>query len=429
MFNSRARIATLASASVVGVVALGACSTQAGTQHAVAGSASANSEAWVVGLGDSYMSGEGGRWATNTAAMTSNGGYEVGTAQQVYGDTAADSTSIYRGCHRANGSAPMEFNDSGWQSENLACSGAQTFTVASAPDTNYFKPGVDFAQVKTASGKTGDGQATQLQEFAKTHNVKVITLSIGGNNAGFADVTTNCVTDYLIFKYCSDQKEQTARVTPEAQQILVDQLDKALDNIHVAMTNAGYDNAGYRVVYQLPPEPVANGEDMKWKETYSRASSGGCGFYNHDITWMKNKYMGMLTSSMQQAASQVSARDGMQIVTVDNKNLFNNHLLCQKDTTRMEGTGVFGETPPPQTRDTSEWVRAISIADVVYRDDQDAKSEAMHPMYWGQRALAQCNEAAATASMNNSALAKYGCTLTGTYDAAGQPQVTLTPGN
>lgn len=251
MSSSRARIAVAASTALIGVGAFTGCGAQTSTRS-VASPDRDDSESWVVGIGDSYMSGEGGRWATNTSAMTSNQGYQIGTAKQVYGDTAADSTSIYRGCHRA-ASAPMAFSDPGWHSQNLACSGAQTFTVASAPETTYFKPGVDFEKVQTADGRIGTGQAAQLQEFATTHNVKAITLSIGGNNAGFADVTSSCVADYLIYTYCSDQKAQQDRVTPAAKATLVDQLDKALENVHTAMSNAGYSTSDYRVVYQLPP--------------------------------------------------------------------------------------------------------------------------------------------------------------------------------
>ena len=34
-----------------------------------------------------------------------------------------------------------------------------------------------------------------LQDFAATHNVKMIILSIGGNNFNFASIVQTCVTD------------------------------------------------------------------------------------------------------------------------------------------------------------------------------------------------------------------------------------------
>ena len=69
----------------------------------------------------------------------------------------------------------------GVNSLNLACSGARTTTFT---DSNgYFKPGLDFYN----SG--GDqGQALMLQSFATTHNVKMVVVSIGGNDFNCASI-------------------------------------------------------------------------------------------------------------------------------------------------------------------------------------------------------------------------------------------------
>lgn len=423
---SLSRMAGLAAAALLVPLAISGCVQNSAKHLNQAAPTATNEPGWIVGMGDSYMSGEAGRWATNTPEMTSNTGYEVGTAAQVYGETAAGTSSIYAGCHRAD-SAPMVFSESTLQSTNLACSGAKSATVAADPDTKEFKPGIDFAEVKTESGKTGSGQAAVLQDFASKNRVEAITLSIGGNNAGFATVLVNCVEDYLVYVYCHKQESQLERVTKKAQAELVSELTIALNNIQQAMSKAGYNAGDYRVIYQLPPEPVANGKDMIWGETYARASKGGCGVYNADIAWLKDDYTKVIKDAMVEAAQAVSTNSGMRISTVDNRSLFNKHLLCQDGTTRMDGTGKVGLLPPPDTRDTTEWVRAISIADQLYRDDADAKTEAMHPMYWGQRALANCNEAAVNAGSTAETFAQYTCTLTGSYNSAGQPEVALVP--
>src|SRR5687768_13073908 len=124
--------------------------------------------AWVVSLGDSYISGEGGRWAGNTnlsPTFTDAGG------QGAYWD--AGTGEAIAGCHR---STAAEIHIGVVASLNLACSGAKTAT--SAPGDGDFKPGIDFFD----DGAGHKGQALMLQEFAASHNVRMVQVSIGGNN-------------------------------------------------------------------------------------------------------------------------------------------------------------------------------------------------------------------------------------------------------
>jgi len=37
-----------------------------------------------------------------------------------------------------------------------------------------------------------------LQHFAATHNVKLVAISIGGNNFNFAGIVKTCVGDWLL---------------------------------------------------------------------------------------------------------------------------------------------------------------------------------------------------------------------------------------
>src|SRR3954454_24705652 len=76
--------------------------------------------AWVVSVGDSYISGEAGRWAgnsNNSSASVDAGG------PAAYFDNGGTSETIAR-CHR---STAAEIGIGGGVSSlNLACSGAQT---------------------------------------------------------------------------------------------------------------------------------------------------------------------------------------------------------------------------------------------------------------------------------------------------------------
>lgn len=64
---------------------------------------------WIVGLGDSFMSGEGGRWASNSLSRTGTG-WQVGDLSEVYGEPNGESSLRY--CHRAE-SSPSHINGAG----------------------------------------------------------------------------------------------------------------------------------------------------------------------------------------------------------------------------------------------------------------------------------------------------------------------------
>ena len=161
---------------------------------------------WVVALGDSYISGEGGRWAGNTnssSSLTDAGG------STAYFDNATHTAETIPGCHRST-AAEITIG-AGVGSLNLACSGAKTSTFTSS--SGDFKPGIDFYE----SG-ANQGQALMLQNFAATHNVTMVQLSIGGNNFNFADIIQSCVVDFLTSpswwpNYCNDDSSVSANFT------------------------------------------------------------------------------------------------------------------------------------------------------------------------------------------------------------------------
>lgn len=116
---------------------------------------------WVVSLGDSYISGEGGRWAGNS--NSSSASVDAGGSAAYY-DNATHTAETINRCHRST-AAEIHIGG-GVNSLNLACSGAKTSTFTSSD--GYFKPGIDFYN----SGGN-QGQALMLQNFAATHNVKI----------------------------------------------------------------------------------------------------------------------------------------------------------------------------------------------------------------------------------------------------------------
>ena len=134
-------------------------------------------------VGDSYISGEAGRWAGNTNGSSNNTDALGSTA---YYDNASNTGEVINRCHRSK--AAEIIIGGGINSKNLACSGATTSTTTGSD----FKPGLDFY-----NGSAGQGQALMLQNFAASNNVKMVNLSIGGNDFNFASIVQSCVTDWL----------------------------------------------------------------------------------------------------------------------------------------------------------------------------------------------------------------------------------------
>ena len=139
---------------------------------------------WVVTLGDSYISGEAGRWAGSSNASSSRADALGPTA---YYDNASGTGEQIARCHRSK--AAEAYVGGGVSGLNLACSGATTTTSVGT----YFKPGIDFYD----DGAGHRGQAAMLQGFATTHRVGMVVVSIGGNDFHFADIVQSCVTDFL----------------------------------------------------------------------------------------------------------------------------------------------------------------------------------------------------------------------------------------
>ncbi len=208
---------------------------------------------YVASLGDSYISGEAGRWAGNTNESSSEIDALGSTA---YFDNATGTAEQIPGCHRSK-SAEIQIGG-GVGSVNLACSGAKTSTFIDS--SGNFKPGIDF--YSDSSGR--QGQALMLQNFAATHNVRMVMLSIGGNNFNFAGIVQTCVEDWLLSPswwpdYCSKASSVTSNFSSSNIAAQVAAIRGAIDNIRTAMTDDGYTAAMYTIVVQDYPSPIPNG--------------------------------------------------------------------------------------------------------------------------------------------------------------------------
>ncbi len=207
---------------------------------------------WVASLGDSYVSGEAGRWAGNSNVSSS---FADALGSTAYFDNAANTGEQIPRCHRSK--SQESYIGGGVNGLDLACSGAKTTTFTSSD--GYFKPGLDFFD----NGTGQQGQAKMLQTFAARHNVKMVVVGIGGNDFNFASIVQSCLSDFLtspswLPNYCNDDASVTANFTSANVSAVQARIATGLQNVRTAMRNAGYADSAWSAVVQTYPSPIPN---------------------------------------------------------------------------------------------------------------------------------------------------------------------------
>jgi hypothetical protein len=364
---------------------------------------------WVVSVGDSYISGEAGRWAGNSNASES---YVDALGSTAYYDNAGHTAETINRCHRSQ-SAEIYFG-AGTNGLNLACSGAQTSTVAS--DSNgYFKPGLDFY-----NGSAGQGQALMLQNFASTHNVSMVALSIGGNDFNFAAIVQDCVTDFLTTpswwpSYCKNDSVVTNAMSSSNVATVKAHIATALQNIRQAMRNAGYADGSWTLMVQNYPSPIPSSSGFRYSQSgYTRQSTGGCGFWNADADYANSTLLPTINNTI---AGAVTASGLTNVKTLNLSSAFNGRRLCENGVDLVENN--FSSWQASGAVNKSEWIdqiRTVSTANSDYYIQ-----ESLHPNYWGQLALRNCLRQAYNAGAPKSGT----CSIAGTGLVNSEPNMAL----
>jgi hypothetical protein len=319
----------------------------------------ASSTSSIVSLGDSFISGEAGRWKGNSIVSTGDragtdrawtgSGYD---ASRVYGSTDAN------GCHRSDVAEVLSSVVFIARKINLACSGAET--------KNIFRPS------SGGVGQNGEpSQGQQLRYVAQLTNVKVVVLSIGGNDLGFADIIRACAQAYAA---------RTGPCNP-SQQAVVDArkpaafagVAKAIDEVRAIMAESGYARSQYRFIVQSYGSPVPRASETRYAETGAdRETIGGCPFYNADLDWARDSLVNQITNGLLYTA----ASKGVEFLDLHNQ--LQGHEVCA--TASRQAT--LGEPP---TGSTSEWARFLTLNLV-----QGEIQETLHPNFYGQQSLGRC---------------------------------------
>ena len=220
----------------------------------------------IVSLGDSTISGEGGRWAGNT--NVNNGRDDAGATW--YWDTPSGESIT--DCHRSK-SALVHISH-GFRTHNIACSAAMTYSY----DWNYpqgprFKPGVDLVcgQEKGKLDCPGGrmGQLNQLYHYARTHNVTHVVLAVGANDFDFSGIVKQCVGIYEEQHFgdngqrCYNSGVIQAAVSPTNRQRIEDAIAGSLKALIRTMEDAGYLATQYTVILQNYWSAIPSDKDIR----------------------------------------------------------------------------------------------------------------------------------------------------------------------
>ena len=321
----------------------------------------------VVSMGDSFISGEAGRWNGNSLSPFHN---RNGTDRAAYNcnwySCSYDARRVYgssfdNDCDRSD-VAPIKTSGIAVSERiNIACSGAQTKNIWRGS-----QGGVSY--------KGEAPQADQLLPIAQQKNVKLIVLTISANDLGFSDHVIDCTvawstssSDNPDYCYPEEQAEIEAGI-PAARA----GLQKSVDEIRAVMTAAGYSSSQYRLVMMGYASPIPVGADFRYPESgWSRMDTGGCPFWNLDANWAKNTATPTIVNNMK----TVAAQKGVQFLDV--QPALDGRQVCHKNVSLVGSSG-----PSPITK---EWVRWLNSGCC-----QGEAQESLHPNAYGQRAMGDC---------------------------------------
>lgn len=373
----------------IGMIGMGLC---VGLGTGVGGAAAvepaergAGGEPTVVSLGDSFMSGEGGRWNGNAyQTQTSSGAYADGASDRgwmtyrdsfdrpVNGNAKQNSPAA---CHRSDTSivntiaAAMD-----WTGINLACSGAETEQVTSA----------EFR-----------GEAPQVKRLKKVANdpavdIKAVVISIGGNDLKFSNLLWSCMQIGLTHD-CSANVDSTGggkingtkRLTDLGDETTV-KITQTLDAVTKVMRDAGYEDGSYRFIYNGAPKLFAAAPERipatpGWLGDYS--DSPGVPFHDATVKWSNDVAVPLINDVMRRGARAAANR---HIEFLDLADVFKGHELSSTHTHQYRKS-------ERQLGASSEWVVALDPHYVRSTATGSTRlQESFHPNAFGQQVIGRC---------------------------------------
>ena len=113
------------------------------------------------------------------------------------------------------------------------------------------------------------------------------SLSIGGNDLGFADIIRACAQAYAA-------RTGPCRTSPAGRRRRqapgrLPGVAKAIDEVRAVMAESGYRATDYRFIVQSYGSPVPRAAEARYTELDpQRSSVGGCPFYDTDLNWARD---------------------------------------------------------------------------------------------------------------------------------------------
>ncbi|SDH96487.1 Chitinase, GH18 family [Sinosporangium album] len=359
----------------------------------------------IVSMGDSYISGEAGRWAGN--ANTS----EAGSWKT---DRRADCSPAGTDC--VYGSTSYDYGGNRCDRSDVAeIKGAYVEDVLAEDQFNIACSGAETEHITTTSFKGERPQVAQLRDIAKDYQVKLIVVSIGGNDLDFSGIIQECGKAYLTGGTpCKTSREQAFA---SALDTVRDKVVTTLDKIGETMRKEGQAKGSYDLVLQSYPNPIPRAQDNRYPQGpgYSRYSQGGCPFLDVDSDWASTSVVPRISDMLRTAAGMAGA------TFLDLKEAFAGHEVCAKGAQQAtSGT--------PLTAAKAEWVRWVpylpGLTDGPHR--QGDIQEAVHPNSFGQRVLSDCLTRYVREASSPPLRPAYTCIPV--YPYQGDTQVRILPG-
>jgi lysophospholipase L1-like esterase len=249
---------------LAGVVAgtLVVSSWTAPSAHAalVRASASDTRPTAVVGVGDSFMSGEGA------------GNYDE------------DSDRPRNHCHRSPNAALRQADLPGISTAiNLACSGAKLDNVRLGGTRRFGEP----------------PQLEALGTVARRYQIRAIVVTVGTNDIPFLRMVLDCsMAHFGVVAPCSTRWSEQL---PRRLAVLRPRLADVLAQTRTVMREAGYGDHAYQLILQSYTSPV--GRSARYNAL--DRTFHGCPYRDEDLRWAHDTAIPMTAGAMRMAARDV----------------------------------------------------------------------------------------------------------------------------
>jgi hypothetical protein len=321
----------------------------------------------IVSLGDSFISGEGGRWLGNgTEPLGTRSGTDRAAVEcdDLLGLCEYEPERIYGGsredeCHRSDvapiRSAPIAVD----AKFNLACSGARARNLWPA----------------SMGGRPHFGeppQADQLAGLARSVDVRLLLITIGANDVGFGELVAGCALDWARSDDAAPEpchayaQEEIEALLPAMRK----RVGRVLDGVRATMRGAGYRRRDYRLVLSGYTSPFPAARWFRYPQSgWDRLTAGGCPIWDIDADWAAGTGIDTVVGALRAVARAGGAE------FLDLRDALDGHQLCDS---RSHLVGDAGPSP-----ESAEWVRRLSFL-------QGTTRESLHPNAYGQHALGVC---------------------------------------